>query len=63
MAPRTTVLRAQVAGGGVGYAGVCEAWGHVGIAWRHGELFAGGRWLKIGSVEFAGPLFGIATYW
>lgn len=57
------VVRAQVAGGSVGQTGFGEAWGHVGVMWRYGEIFAGGRWLKIGSVEFAGPVFGLGAHW
>lgn len=57
------VVRAQVAGGGIGQAGFGEAWGHVGVMWRYGEIFAGSRWLKIGSVEFAGPVLGIGAHW
>ena len=57
------VLRAEVTCGTLGESGTGEAWGHVGAAYRWGEIFAGGRYHHIGTVEFAGPLVGAAVHW
>lgn len=56
-------LRSEISVGRVGEASVVEAWGHAGVAWRWVEVFAGGRWMRIGSVEFAGPVFGAGFHY
>jgi hypothetical protein len=57
------VLRAELTTGRLGESGTGEAWGQAGLAWRWGEVFAGGRYQRIGSVEFAGPMLGVAAHW
>ena len=57
------VVRAEFSVGRIGEASVVEAWGHAGVAWRWVEIFAGGRWMRIGSVEFAGPVFGAGLHY
>lgn len=57
------VVRSEISVGRVGEASVVEAWGHVGAAWRWAEVFAGGRWMRIGSVEFAGPVLGAGFHY
>ena len=59
---KPVVLSAVIDGGNLGAASVIHCRGTVGVVHRHGELFTGYDWLRIGSVDFQGPLVGL-RFW